>query len=745
MKKCRLSILFVLLYVTIVYPQIKKTTPPPPVKFKSNSQLPELTKPQKETNHFGFGKNASGFDSTLAFQFQYVLDSLLAANDIVGASVAINMPAKGTWLGVSGMSNPATGDSIRPDMLFDIGSNTKTFIAALVLKLVDEGLINLDDQINQWLPEYPNIDGDVTIRQLLNHTSGISDYLNENPAAVEALFVDLNRLWTPEYSLSFVLEPNFSKGADWSYSNTGYILAGMIIKQATGSDKVATVLREKVLDPLNLNATFLDIEENLIGELTHSWTYFSETDEWADYFELPRTAMYSCLYTAGAMVSTAENMAKWVRSLYTGQVFSQDALNQMLTIFPFNNDVINGYGLGTMKRVWLGEQAWAHGGDTFSFGSQAAYFPGKDVSIVVLVNQRNYPYQDFYDKITEQLLHKVLNYYIYPHDLTHLYDLKAIYPFFRPNVDTLKIITQLNNPNSHNVQVVARVVSLDSTFVDSTIFADDGNHFDGEANDGLLGGFLLPLSAENEFLISARYKNFDTNEEGVYHKTARFTTVGPLIIESYTILSADTLINPGDTVPIQITLRNEGENATALNVQTKLTCLSSNQIQITGKTNFGDIAAGETRVAVGANTFILPEDFQDNTELAFRVDILSRNHVYWSDTLRFYVYPTSIKTKDKTRKLSEYALNQNYPNPFNSSTVISYRLAVNSFVDLTVYSITGQKITTFVSGQQQAGVHRYDWDGIDFASGVYIIRLAAQASNGTRQNYTQTKKLILIK
>jgi D-alanyl-D-alanine carboxypeptidase len=745
MKKYRLSILFVLLFVTIVYPQIKKTTPPPPIKFKNNSQLPELTKPQKQINRFGIIKNFNEFDSTLAFQFQYVLDSLLVANNIVGASVAINMPAKGTWLGVSGTSNPATGDSIKPDMLFDIGSNTKTFIAALVLKLVDEGLVNLDDQINQWLPEFPNIDGDVTIRQLLNHTSGISDYLNENPAAVETLFVDLDRFWAPEYSLSYVLEPNFTKGTDWSYSNTGYLLSGMIIKQVTGSEKVSTVLRDRILDPLNLNATFLDIDENLMGELSHGWMYYSETDEWFDSYELPRTAIYSCMYTAGAIVSTAENMVRWIRELYTGQVLSQETLNQMLTIVPFNNDVINGYGLGTMKRVWLGEQAWAHGGDTFSFGSQAAYFPEKDVSIVVLVNQRNYPYQDFYDMITEQLLQEVLNYYIYPHDLTHLYDLKTISQFVRPNVDTLKITTQLNNPDNHNVQVVASVVSLDSTFVDSTIFADDGKHFDGEANDGLLGGFLTPLSSENEFLISARYKDFDTNEDGIFHKTARFTTVGPLAIDSYAILSGDTLVNPGETIPIQITLRNKGKNATALNVQTKLTCLSSDQVQIVGKTNFGDIAAGEARLAVGANAFILPEDFQDNTEIVFRVDILSRNHVYWSDTLRFYVYPTAVKTDDNRSIPLEYALNQNYPNPFNSSTVISYRLPVNSFVDLTVYSITGQKISTIVSGQQQAGVHRYDWDGIDFASGVYIVRLATQTSNGTSPNYTQTKKLILMK
>ncbi|MBL7094726.1 beta-lactamase family protein [candidate division KSB1 bacterium] len=203
MKKLRLSLLFVLLFGTIAYPQIKQSTPTPPIKLKTKSQQTALTKAGKQIQNFGIAKNFNGFDSTLAFQFQYVLDSVLVANNIVGASVAINMPEKGTWLGVSGMSDPVAGDSIRPDMLFDIGSNTKTFVAALILKLVDDGLLTLEDQLYQWLPSFPNIDSTATIRHLLNHTSGISDYLNENPAAVETLFVDLDRFWSPEYSLTY--------------------------------------------------------------------------------------------------------------------------------------------------------------------------------------------------------------------------------------------------------------------------------------------------------------------------------------------------------------------------------------------------------------------------------------------------------------------------------------------------------------------------------------------------------------
>ncbi|MBC8179874.1 T9SS type A sorting domain-containing protein [candidate division KSB1 bacterium] len=293
--------------------------------------------------------------------------------------------------------------------------------------------------------------------------------------------------------------------------------------------------------------------------------------------------------------------------------------------------------------------------------------------------------------------------------------------------------------------MVAKIISADSAFIDSTTLVDDGNHFDGEANDGLFGGFLPPLPVEDEFIISASSLDFTTNDLRRSNDVARFTTVGPVVIDSYKILSGDTLVNPGEIVPLQLTLKNEGKTVTAKNIKAKLSSLDSDQIKFAGGTTFADIAPGGTSIARGANVFTLPEDFPDNNEIAFKVDIFCGDHSYWSDTLYFYIYPTGVVENEEKKAPLGFSLFQNYPNPFNASTVFSYQLPANSFVELIIYSITGQKITTLVSEQQQAGNHRFEWDGGGFASGVYFYQLVANDSKSEGKSFVETKKLILLK
>jgi len=109
-----------------------------------------------------------------------------------------------------------------------------------------------------------------------------------------------------------------------------------------------------------------------------------------------------------------------------------------------------------------------------------------------------------------------------------------------------------------------------------------------------------------------------------------------------------------------------------------------------------------------------------------------------------HVNPTDVTEREKNIP-DKFALLQNYPNPFNSSTFISYQLPTNGFVELTIYSITGQKIATLVSEQQQAGNYRFEWDGNELASGVYFYRLVANDPNGKGKSFVDTKKLILLK
>jgi D-alanyl-D-alanine carboxypeptidase len=124
---------------------------------------------------------------------QDVIDSELESNNGTGVSVAVVIPGYKTWCGISGMSDPSASQTVQSDMLFGIASIGKNYVAALVLQLAEEGQLNLEDTVDNWLPSFPNIENTITVRQLLNHTSGIFDFVKhpESPYAISFESLDL--------------------------------------------------------------------------------------------------------------------------------------------------------------------------------------------------------------------------------------------------------------------------------------------------------------------------------------------------------------------------------------------------------------------------------------------------------------------------------------------------------------------------------------------------------------------------
>ncbi len=233
-----------------------------------------------------------------------MLDNERSSRNIKGVSAAVIMPSHGTWTGVSGVSHDTV--EITSDMLFGIASITKNYTAPLILKLAEEGRLTLEDSLHEWLPSYENIDSTITIRQLLNMTSGIYDYINDNSSFNYIIRSDLTRLWTPEEILTLLVgAPNFPPGTAFRYSSTNYILLGMIINEVTGS-MISVEFRNRFLDPLDLNRTYLAGEETLIGETAHPWfeSNGGTLQDWSFYYD---TATFSTWWTAGAMYSTAED------------------------------------------------------------------------------------------------------------------------------------------------------------------------------------------------------------------------------------------------------------------------------------------------------------------------------------------------------------------------------------------------------------------------------------------------------
>ena len=330
----------------------------------------------------------AAFDATLAQQLQDALETQQTSLNLTGVSAAVIVPGQGTWLGASGESNPETGDPVTPDMLFWIASISKTFTSALILQLAEEEKLTLEDPLHAWLPSYPNIDSTITIRQLLNHTSGIYDHM-ASPSIEPSFLADPARYWKPEEVLAaFVHDPYFEAGTSWKYSNTNYLLLGMIAEKATQSD-LPTEMQNRFGDPLQLDNTHFMWSEALPDNFIHPWYDLDGDGTSDDLLDFYGTASWSIVWAAGGFISTVEDVATWAKHLYEADVLSQASLDQMLTFrsaalgFP-----ATGYGLGVVRYSLFGKELWGHSGGLTGYSSLVMYVPEDGISVAVCINEQ---------------------------------------------------------------------------------------------------------------------------------------------------------------------------------------------------------------------------------------------------------------------------------------------------------------------------------------------------------------------
>ena len=325
---------------------------------------------------------------TLAEKLQVALDNSLASSKGKGISASVIMPDGETWSGVSGISHENT--KITKDMRFSAGSIEKMFAATTILQLEEEGRITLEDPLYKWLPAFPYVDSTITIRQLLNHTSGLYHYAN-NRDFWDTWFQEPSKFWTLEgIVLTFNREPYFPRGTGWHYSQTGYNLLRMIIKKITGSE-ISTVNRVRFFVPSGLTNTFTSMGETLPGNLAHGWYDTDKDLEYEDFFSMQRTPFASGI--GGEVWSTAADLAKWARGLFHDKsVIRQGSLDQMITFHsPCTGEefFVAGYGLGVCRfnpELIYGLEAYGHGGHGPGYGAACIYLPAYKVCIGIMDN-----------------------------------------------------------------------------------------------------------------------------------------------------------------------------------------------------------------------------------------------------------------------------------------------------------------------------------------------------------------------
>lgn len=302
----------------------------------------------------------------------------------VGLSISVRS-GDNVWNNAIGISS--IEDSLSIASIFAMGSITKTFISAGILKLMEENRLSLSDPIHMYLPSFENIDSNVTIKELLYHTSGIHDY-SFHPDYYSILGLEQNQFYqySPEETLEqFLLEEEFERGTQQEYSNTNYVLLGMIITEISGR-----AFYEEIFDAFNIAEEYPSISyppfNSDVSDLANLWSDFGNGFENIQESGIGLDGLFSTAGASGAFAATAADLAKWGYDLYSGKLLKESTMDSLYDYHPLLLWGALEYGLGVFNIETSCEiNAVGHDGAIF-YGSDLAYSEELDLSVAVMTN-----------------------------------------------------------------------------------------------------------------------------------------------------------------------------------------------------------------------------------------------------------------------------------------------------------------------------------------------------------------------
>lgn len=299
---------------------------------------------------------------------------------------------------------------VTPGNLFQIGSNTKVFTAVAILQLEAAGILSIDDTLGKWLPQYPAWKT-VTIRQLLDMTSGIPSY--DNSAAFEAAYSSNPMIeTTPEQLVAYVYPSSVNPGAAWGYSNTGYILAQMIVDKASAPDDFSSVI-DRIISSQHLQNTFYQAyfyAPSIQGRVVSG--YYVNNDPGLSKLYGMDTSGFSLGWAqgAGGIVANTADLTTFMRALFDGNVLPQTQMHELESIVstatgqPIAQTTPSdpsGFGLGIFQILLPNfPSAWAYQGSTIGYRATYMYFPSSGLIITIFTNSQTTNAQN---QITSQL------------------------------------------------------------------------------------------------------------------------------------------------------------------------------------------------------------------------------------------------------------------------------------------------------------------------------------------------------
>ena len=329
---------------------------------------------------------------TIGQVLQARLDKIRVKSAMPGVSVAILYPDGTVWSGSSGLGNVAAKTPVTADTAFAAASVSKTFTSALVLALARDGDLDINAPVATYLPEL-HLDPRITARQLLDHTSGLRDYFF-HPSIDKLLLSRPARRWTESQALRYVGTPYFKPGRGWHYSNTNYLLLGLLAERV-GKATLGRQFEARFFRRLGLDHTYYMPDQPPGGPVAHGYRFVNgsvkaKPIDLSDGSTLtPFTSVVTAAAGAGGIATTSTDLVRWAHALYGGQLLGEDVVLAMIadgtSTRPYRPRVA--YGLGVQMLDLAGHPTLGHSGRFLGFRSLVRWLPDEGVAIAVLTNQ----------------------------------------------------------------------------------------------------------------------------------------------------------------------------------------------------------------------------------------------------------------------------------------------------------------------------------------------------------------------
>jgi CubicO group peptidase (beta-lactamase class C family) len=300
-----------------------------------------------------------------------------AAADQPGAAVLVVKDGQVLLRNAYGAADLELRVPLQPDAVFRLGSITKQFTAVAILMLAEQGKLVLTDPIDKYLPGYPMQGHVITVEHLLTHTSGIQSYTDMPGWMQDRIKTDMK---VQELIDGFKKEPmQFAPGTQYRYNNSAYVLLGAIIESVSGQSYEQFVT-DRIFKPLGMTSSFYGSNEPIIPKRAEGYTADNGVTKNARYLSMTQP------YSAGSLVSTVDDLARWDAALYTDRLLPRTALERAWTPYVLEDGKPTGYGYGWAIGTLRGHRSIEHGGGIHGFSTYAVRLPDDRVFVVVLCN-----------------------------------------------------------------------------------------------------------------------------------------------------------------------------------------------------------------------------------------------------------------------------------------------------------------------------------------------------------------------